>query len=444
MKKAYSLILVVIACLILQSCAEVLNNTFVLDGENTNGENPTRTNDLDRIANTKWEYEEDDLTQSIEFFFDGTYEFIENDLTFRGEFEAGDGVVALTSLTYAKDTGKSWSGNCKIRRILFPKDNTLYAFCLEKNQSAAGYLETWNNVNSLIYTDVDTSDVIGIATRTYTFNLDSSKGFSEKFQLKFVYNNTANTKDTTEESNGTYFYSWNNDKLYLDYGDENATYGRSGNYLYQTDPAHSFHCIKTLLDAPVITDTTVNGNEITLNWSKVSGVSKYIIYYTSSLTDNTVKEPVSATQSSHTLTSLSTNVNYTVWITASNDYCESNPSQSYNLRTYGTQENRIPAPVNLDIRREGTSLRSALSLCWDPIDEATGYKVYHALSPDKELMSLYKNTTDTEIEVKASQEITIRPAVERNQIEYFFRVSAFNDLSESDLSEEYCSVYYEE
>lgn len=93
-------------------------------------------------------------------------------------------------------------------------------------------------------------------------------------------------------------------------------------------------------EAPKGVGLTTGDQMLTVTWSKSKNATAYYVYYKQENEENYTKVAVSS-ETSHVLTNLTNNVNYYVYVTASNDVGESDPS---NIEVAAPKKEIIDAP----------------------------------------------------------------------------------------------------
>jgi fibronectin type 3 domain-containing protein len=207
----------------------------------------------------------------------------------------------------------------------------------------------------------------------------------------------ASYMDTGLSSNTTYSYKV-------------IAYNNSGGASPQSNPVSA----TTLIGVPTsVTATAQSSTSIGVSWGSVSGASGYHIYRATS-SSGSYSNIVSVYGVSYTDTGLSPNTTYYYKISAYSNTGESEQSYYTYTTTY------VSVPTGLTAVAQSPS---SISVSWDPVNEASYYRVYRATSSG----GYYSNITST-------SGTSFDDTGLSSNTTYYYKVSAYGNAGESALS----------
>jgi fibronectin type 3 domain-containing protein len=211
---------------------------------------------------------------------------------------------------------------------------------------------------------------------------------------------------------------------YTDKGlDENTTYyykvsakGLSGESA-QTDPVD----VTTKMQVPDtpdgLTATALSASEIRIDFNTVNNATGYIIYWSESAS-GPYDSLTTVGSGTYTHNGLTSNTEYFYKVSAYNDGGESDLSNPVSATT-------LPAPPDPPTGVEATALSSTeIEVEYNSVSDATGYKIYHSLFANGQYDPLDSTTQTSYTHDGLSPNTT-----------HYYKVSAYNDDGESDLSD---------
>ncbi|SFE81799.1 40-residue YVTN family beta-propeller repeat-containing protein [Paenibacillus algorifonticola] len=132
--------------------------------------------------------------------------------------------------------------------------------------------------------------------------------------------------------------------------------------------------VRTAPQAPAIIGTSAGDTSVILSWNPVNDATSYQIYQ--SVTSNTygsVVATVSSSDNHATITGLTSGTTYYYAVTAVKGALES----AYSNQVSATPQ--VPAP-GAPVLKVPTAFNEKVTLSWDPVEGATGYKIYKSLA----------------------------------------------------------------
>jgi photosystem II stability/assembly factor-like uncharacterized protein/fibronectin type 3 domain-containing protein len=188
----------------------------------------------------------------------------------------------------------------------------------------------------------------------------------------------------------------------------------------------SFTTLNPILDPPDLVsptdDATDQNTSLTLDWDAVTGATSYDVQVSTSSNFTTTIVNQSTTNTYFDVTGLSENTEYFWRVRAEDDDSESDWSQVWSFTTL----NPILDPPDLvSPTDDATDQNTSLTLAWDAVTGATSYDLQVSTSSNFTTTIVNQSTTNTYFDVTGLSENT----------EYFWRVRAEDDDSESDWSQ---------
>jgi len=316
MRKIYFALMIVL-CLLLTSCAEMLNGVWKWNFE-----------DYSAFEGTTWEYTNaDNLTDTLTFNSDGTYKEIIGSTTLKGEYSCTKNTATLKTLTYAqKNYGTEWKGTSNIQTYNYLLDGKLYNIVLENSSNSNSIEGTWNFSSSKIYTN-SSSKIIGIGVKKWTYKFNNDKTFTREYSLTLDYDNVSDDVETTSTDSGT--YSVVGTAITITYTDgDTESFTLCSSYLILNNSYYSSANLSSPSDLKL---TATTYDTASLSWSSVTGATSYKIYYgklTSSMTSS-----ATSTTTSCTISNLDDDTTYYFSVMALNAVCNSEKSDSVSGKT---------------------------------------------------------------------------------------------------------------
>lgn len=199
---------------------------------------------------------------------------------------------------------------------------------------------------------------------------------------------SVNAKGTATGHSFTVYHE--NPATYLD----NRTYVSVCDFCTKTD-SYEVENTRLKLSKPGYITATTTHNSITLTWGKVKGASGYRIYVRNKTTGKWEILVNNAISTTYTLTNLKSGTAY-----------------SYAVKAYAKGKKTVYAPAYASVKAETLSSSdkqvkaekvtdSSLTLKWDEIKNAYGYRVYILNKDTGKWETLVKNTGETSAEVKS-------------------------------------------
>jgi fibronectin type 3 domain-containing protein len=167
-----------------------------------------------------------------------------------------------------------------------------------------------------------------------------------------------------------------------------------------------------------VSASAVSSSSISVTWTAVPGAASYQIYRSTSADYGYTRIGIS-TSSSYTNTGLSSNITYYYKVSAVNSAgLESPESSSVSAKT------KIATPTWNSVAVGPTYVY----LWWNPVWRAQGYRIYRSTSASGPYTQIGSSTDSYESysDIGLSAKTT-----------YYYKVSAFNNEGESELSEFY-------
>ncbi|NOZ52043.1 MAG: tandem-95 repeat protein [Gammaproteobacteria bacterium] len=218
----------------------------------------------------------------------------------------------------------------------------------------------------------------------------------------------------------------NNQDYYYILVAENAAGASSGSAEVSARPQ------KPAPSAPVIEQVNIDSGQATLRWSNIRNASNYTLYWNNrgEVSSNDVK--ITQVTSPYTLAPLDNNISYHYRVQAHNASGESRLSNAVELTPPDNYLITAPGTVPTEPVSLRVSLGSGqLSLDWPAVEGALGYHLYWSSSDSDDIFPGADG-----VETLAYIQPPYTHIGLNNGTTYRYRLSAFNDHGESDLSSE--------
>jgi fibronectin type 3 domain-containing protein len=172
---------------------------------------------------------------------------------------------------------------------------------------------------------------------------------------------------------------------------------------------------------------TVSENSIEISWDSVRNAEGYYIYRSTNA-DGPYKKVDSTKSTSYIDTGLDSNTTYYYKVSAYNKAGESEKS-NYDYTTTKLDIPGIPKNVSATANKStGIFPSISVTIRWSSVSDATGYRIYYSSSAEDNYNLLIETSSISYTKTGLTPETT-----------YYYKVSAYNSIGESELSE-YVSV----
>ena len=256
-----------------------------------------------------------------------------------------------------------------------------------------------------------TYKISAVDSSGYESNLSAEKKFTTKKAETADLSAPGGIKATTTDTTATikwdkvsgaakyniYFYDGSKGKYVLYYTTADTSYKVSGlqsnsKYAYKVSAVNSSGNESSLSDeksfktkaassssssfssslsAPTGIKSTVTDAMAILSWNKVSGASKYNIYFYDSVTSK-YELYYTTSSTAYTVKGLKSNSNYTYKISAATDTSESSLSSENKFTTKKAATSTLSAPTGISVSTSGTIVK----VKWNKVEGASSYKLY--------------------------------------------------------------------
>jgi fibronectin type 3 domain-containing protein len=169
----------------------------------------------------------------------------------------------------------------------------------------------------------------------------------------------------------------------------------------------------TVLSSPTgITAAALSASDVKVSWNAASGATGYYIYRAEAGTGTYVKVNASAfTGTSYSDTGLASSTIYYYKVSAVNSVGEGVQSE------YAAATTLLAAPTGVNA---ATTSTSSITVSWNPVTGATGYRIYRALSASGTYTQISVSTDTSYVNTGLDSGAT-----------YYYKVSAYNAGEES-------------